>query len=234
MLDALRELNQERYSQLRDPEIQTRIAQYEMAFRMQTSVPDLVNIAQEPASILEMYGPEVTKPGTFASSALLARRMVERGVRVVQLLHRGWDQHGNIAGDLPAQCRDVDQACAALLQDLKQRGLLDSTLVVWGGEFGRTVYCQGGLSKENYGRDHHPKCFTVWMAGGGIRGGMELGTTDDFSYNVAENPVHINDLNATILQCMGIDHERFVFPFQGLEQRLTGVEPQRVLKEILV
>jgi uncharacterized protein (DUF1501 family) len=234
MLDALRELNQERYSQLRDPEIQTRIAQYEMAFRMQTSVPDLVNIAQEPASILEMYGPEVTKPGTFASSALLARRMVERGVRVVQLLHRGWDQHGNIAGDLPAQCRDVDQACAALLQDLKQRGLLDSTLVVWGGEFGRTVYCQGGLSKENYGRDHHPKCFTVWMAGGGIRGGMELGSTDDFSYNVAENPVHINDLNATILQCMGIDHERFVFPFQGLEQRLTGVEPQRVLKEILV
>jgi hypothetical protein len=233
MLDALRDLNTVRYEAIRDPEIQTRIAQYEMAFRMQTSVPELVNISDEPASVIDMYGPDVTKPGTFAASTLLARRMIERGVRVVQLLHRGWDQHGNIAGDLPAQCRDVDQASAALIADLKQRGLLESTLVVWGGEFGRTVYCQGGLTKENYGRDHHPKCFTVWMAGGGIKGGVEYGVTDDYSYNIAENPVHINDLNATILHCLGIDHERFVFPFQGLEQRLTGVEPQRVIKEVL-
>lgn len=233
MLDALGKLNQHRLDQLHDPEIQTRIAQYEMAFRMQSSVPELVALNNEPASVLEAYGPDVTKPGTFAASALLARRMVERGVRVVQILHRGWDQHGNIANDLPAQCRDIDQASAALITDLKQRGLLDSTLIVWGGEFGRTVYCQGGLTRENYGRDHHPKCFTMWMAGGGIKGGVEYGRTDDFSYNVVENPVHINDLNATILHCMGIDHERFTFPFLGLDQRLTGVEPQRVLTEIL-
>ena len=229
MLDALGQLNRERFSELHDPEIQTRIAQYEMAFRMQRSVPELVNLNDEPSSIMDMYGPEVTVPGTFAASALLARRMVERGVRVVQILHRGWDQHGNIANDLPAQCRDVDQASAALILDLKQRGLLDSTLVVWGGEFGRTVYCQGGLTKDNYGRDHHPKCFTMWMAGGGV----EYGQTDDFSYNIAENPVQINDLNATILHCMGIDHERFVFPFQGLEQRLTGVEHQQVIRDVL-
>ncbi len=233
MLDALGQLNRERFSELHDPEIQTRIAQYEMAFRMQRSVPELVKLNDEPSSITDMYGPEVTVPGTFAASALLARRMVERGVRVVQILHRGWDQHGNIANDLPAQCRDVDQASAALILDLKQRGLLDSTLVVWGGEFGRTVYCQGGLTKDNYGRDHHPKCFTMWMAGGGVRGGVEYGQTDDFSYNIAENPVQINDLNATILHCMGIDHERFVFPFQGLEQRLTGVEHQQVIRDVL-
>ena len=233
MLDTLSNLNKHRFEQLEDPEIQTRIAQYEMAFRMQTSVPELVEFNEEPAGVLEMYGPEVSKPGSFAASALLARRMVERGVRVVQVLHRGWDQHGNIAGDLPAQCRDVDQACAGLIKDLKQRGLLDSTLVVWGGEFGRTVYCQGGLTKTNYGRDHHPKCFSMWLAGGGIKGGVEYGTTDDFSYNIAENPVHINDINATILHCMGIDHERFTFPFQGLEQRLTGVETQRVVREVL-
>jgi Protein of unknown function (DUF1501) len=233
MLDALSNLNQHRFESLHDPEIQTRIAQYEMAYRMQTSVPELVEFNEEPQSILEMYGPEVSKPGTFAASALLARRMVERGVRVVQILHRGWDQHGNIAGDLPAQCRDVDQASAALIKDLKQRGLLESTLVVWGGEFGRTVYCHGGLTKTNYGRDHHPKCFSMWMAGGGIQGGIEYGTTDDYSYNIAQNPVHINDLNATILHCMGIDHERFTFPFQGLEQRLTGVETQRVVRELL-
>jgi len=233
MLDTLSNLNKHRFDQLEDPEIQTRIAQYEMAFRMQTSVPELVEFNEESAGVLEMYGPEVSKPGSFAASALLARRMVERGVRVVQVLHRGWDQHGNIAGDLPAQCRDVDQACAGLIKDLKQRGLLDSTLVVWGGEFGRTVYCQGGLTKTNYGRDHHPKCFSMWLAGGGIKGGLEYGTTDDFSYNIAENPVHINDINATILHCMGIDHERFTFPFQGLEQRLTGVESQRVVREVL-
>jgi hypothetical protein len=233
MLDALDKMNQERFAQLHDPEIQTRIAQYEMAFRMQTSVPELVSLTEEPSNVLEMYGPEASVPGTFAASAILARRMVERGVRVVQILHRGWDQHGNIANDLPAQCRDVDQACSALIQDLKQKGLLDSTLVVWGGEFGRTVYCQGGLTKDNYGRDHHPKCFTMWMAGGGIRGGVEYGVTDDFSYNILEKPVHVNDLNATILHCMGIDHEKFIFPFQGLEQRLTGVEHQQVIRELL-
>ncbi len=233
MLDALSQLNQHRFQQMHDPEIQTRIAQYEMAFRMQSSIPELVHFEDEPANVLESYGPDVHKPGTFAASALLARRMVERGVRVVQLLHRGWDQHGNIAGDLPAQCRDVDQASAALVKDLKQRGLLDTTLVVWGGEFGRTVYCQGGLTRENYGRDHHPKCFTMWMAGGGIQGGIELGVTDEFGYNIVEKPIHINDLNATILHCLGIDHERFSFPFLGLDQRLTGVEKQRVLTEIL-
>ncbi len=233
MFDTLGKLNQHRHEQIHDPEIQTRIAQYEMAFRMQSSVPELVNIQSESEATLGLYGPEVRKPGTFAASALLARRMVERGTRVVQILHRGWDQHSNIAGDLPAQCRDVDQACAGLIQDLKNRGMLDSTLVVWGGEFGRTVYCQGGLSKDNYGRDHHPKCFTMWMAGGGIKGGIEYGATDDFSYNVVENPVHVNDINATILHCMGIDHEKFIYPFQGLEQRLTGVLPQRVVHEIL-
>jgi hypothetical protein len=233
MLDALSEMNQHRLQMVGDPEIQTRISQYEMAYRMQSSVPDLVKLDDEPESVLSLYGPDVNKPGTFAASALLARRMVERGVRVVQLLHRGWDQHGNIANDLPAQCRDVDQACAGLIQDLKQRGLLDQTLVVWGGEFGRTVYCQGGLTRENYGRDHHPKCFTMWMAGGGIRGGIEHGVTDDYSYNILEKPVHINDINATILQCMGIDHERFAFSSQGLDQRLTGVEPQRVVREVL-
>ncbi len=233
MLDALGKLNQHRWEAWQDPEIQTRISQYEMAFRMQASVPELVRIEDESAATLELYGPEVTKPGTFASSAILARRMVERGVRVVQILHRGWDQHGNIAGDLPAQARDVDQACAGLIRDLKLRGMLDETLVVWGGEFGRTVYCQGGLTRENYGRDHHPKCFTMWLAGGGIQGGIEYGTTDDFSYNIADRPVHINDLNATLLHCMGIDHERFAYSFQGLDQRLTGVESQRVVKELL-
>lgn len=233
MLDALQQLNEHRFAELHDPEIQTRIAQYEMAFRMQRSVPELVDLKNESASVLELYGPEVTKPGTFAASALLARRLVERGTRVVQILHRGWDQHGNVAGDLPKQCSDIDQPTAGLLQDLHNHGLLDSTLVVWGGEFGRTVYCQGGLTKENYGRDHHPRCFTMWMAGGGVRGGTSLGVTDDFSYNVLENPVHVNDLNATILHCMGIDHERFTFPYQGLEQRLTGVEPQRVLRELI-
>jgi hypothetical protein len=234
MLDALARLNQHRLEQMGDPEIQTRIAQYEMAFRMQQSVPELTNWSNETHSTLEMYGPDVHRPGTFAASALLARRLVERGVRVVQLLHRGWDQHGNIAGDLPLQCRDVDQASAALIKDLKQRGLLDSTLVVWGGEFGRTVYCQGGLSRDNYGRDHHPRCFPMWMAGGGIRGGVEVGQTDDFSYNIVDRPVHINDFNATLLTCLGIDHERFTYPSQGLDQRLTGVEPASVVTELLL
>ncbi|MCA9183070.1 MAG: DUF1501 domain-containing protein, partial [Planctomycetales bacterium] len=234
MLDSLARLNQHRLDQIGDPEIQTRIAQYEMAFRMQTSVPELTDWSGESESTLSMYGPEVHTPGTFAASALLARRLVERGVRVVQLLHRGWDQHGNIAGDLPRQCSDVDQPCAALLKDLKQRGLLDSTLVVWGGEFGRTVYCQGGLTRENYGRDHHPRCFPMWMAGGGIKPGVSVGETDDFSYNVIERPVHINDINATILRCLGVDHERFTFQFQGLDQRLTGVEPQAPVEEVLL
>lgn len=233
MLDALQQLNEHRLDQLHDPEIQTRIAQYEMAFRMQRSVPELIDLKNESPAVLDLYGPEVHKPGTYAASALLARRLVERGTRVVQILHRGWDQHGNVAGDLPRQCMDIDQATAGLLQDLKNHGLLESTLVVWGGEFGRTVYCQGGLTKENYGRDHHPRCFTMWMAGGGIRGGISYGQTDEFSYNVLENPVHVNDLNATLLHCLGIDHERFTYDYQGLEQRLTGVEPQRVLKELL-
>lgn len=234
MLDSLAAINQHRYEQLGDPEIQTRIAQYEMAFRMQKSVPELTNWQDESQATLEMYGPAVNQPGTFAASALLARRLVERGVRVVQVLHRGWDQHGNIANDLPAQCGDVDQATAALIRDLKQRGLLESTLIVWGGEFGRTVYCQGGLTRENYGRDHHPRCFSMWLAGGGIRGGVSVGETDDFSYNIAERPVHINDFNATILKCLGIDHERFTFQFQGLDQRLTGVEPTAPVDEVLL
>jgi Protein of unknown function (DUF1501) len=233
MLDSLAKLNQHRFAQIGDPEIQTRIAQYEMAFRMQDSVPELTDFSKETAETIEMYGPDVNKPGSFAASALLARRLVERGVRVVQLLHRGWDQHGNIAGDLPRQCGDVDQPSAALLKDLKQRGLLDSTLVVWGGEFGRTVYCQGGLTRENYGRDHHPRCFPIWMAGGGIKGGSTVGETDDFSYNIVQRPVHINDVNATILQCMGIQHDRLTFNFQGLDQRLTGVEPASPVSEIL-
>ncbi len=233
LLDSLGRLNEHRHDQIGDPEILTRIAQYEMAFRMQDSVPELTNFADESAETLTMYGPDVHRPGTFAASTLLARRLIERGVRVVQLLHRGWDQHNDIAGDLPLQCRDVDQPASALLKDLKQRGLLDSTLVVWGGEFGRTVYCQGGLSRENYGRDHHPRCFPIWLAGGGIKGGVSVGETDEFSYNIAERPVHVNDINATILQCMGIDHSRFTFSFQGLDQRLTGVEPATPVSEIL-
>lgn len=233
MLDTLGELNRRTLDQLGDPETQTRMAQYEMAFRMQTSVPDLTDLKQESAATLEMYGPDVTKPGTFAASALLARRLVERGVRVVQLLHRGWDQHGNLPRDLKAQCEDTDQPIGALLSDLKQRGMLDKTLVVWGGEFGRTVYSQGTLTKDNYGRDHHPRNFCMWLAGGGIKGGQVYGETDDFSYNIVQNPAHINDINATILHCLGIDHERFTVKFQGLDQRLTGVETPKVIKELL-
>jgi uncharacterized protein (DUF1501 family) len=180
-----------------------------------------------------MYGPDATKPGTFAASCLLARRMAERDVRFVQIFHRGWDQHGNIAGDLPLQCGDVDQPGWALVQDLKQRGLLDDTLVIWGGEFGRTIYCQGGLTRENYGRDHHPRCFTMWMAGGGVRPGVVYGETDDFSYNIVDKPVHIHQLNATIMHAMGIDNNRLSFRFQGLDQRLTGVEEQRAVLELL-
>lgn len=233
MLDALNELNQKNYERFSDPETLTRIAQYEMAFRMQTSVPELTDLSEESSNTLEMYGPDVEKPGTFASSAILARRLVERGVRVVQILHRGWDQHNRLPKLMKGQCMDVDQPTAALIKDLKQRGMLEDTLVVFGGEFGRTVYCQGKLTKEDYGRDHHPRNFCMWMAGGGVRRGLTYGTTDDFSYNVVENGVHLNDLNATLLHCMGIDDRRFTFPFQGLEQRLTGVEETRVVKDIL-
>lgn len=233
MLDSLSRLNQETYDRTNDPETAARIAQYEMAFRMQTSVPELSDISDEPQHVLDLYGPEVETPGTFANSCLMARRMAERGVRFTQIFHRGWDQHGNLPGDLPKQCRDIDQPSAGLLTDLRQRGMLDDTLVVWGGEFGRTIYCQGALSKSVYGRDHHPKCFTMWMAGAGIKGGTVLGETDEFSYNITKDPVHVRDLNATILHLMGIDHNRFVYPFQGLDQKLTGVEPAHLIKPIL-
>lgn len=233
MLDTLAALNIRTFERYADSETLTRIAQYEMAFRMQTSVPELTDLSRESRATLDLYGPEVQKPGSFAASALLARRLVERGVRVVQILHRGWDQHNNLPKDLQSQCRDTDQPTAALLTDLKQRGLLDSTLVVWGGEFGRTVYSQGTLTKTNYGRDHHPRNFCMWLAGGGIKGGTVYGETDDFSYNVVDKPAHVNDLNATILHCLGIDHTRFSFEFQGLHQRLTGVEEQQVIRELL-
>ncbi|MEO6808764.1 MAG: DUF1501 domain-containing protein, partial [Isosphaeraceae bacterium] len=233
MLDSLGRLNHQEFSETADPETRARIAQYEMAFRMQASVPDLTNIQGEPKSILDLYGPEVQTPGTFAASCLLARRMIERDVRFVQIFHRGWDQHGNLTGDLPKQCQDVDQPCFALITDLKQRGLLDDTLVVWGGEFGRTVYCQGKLTRENYGRDHHPRCFTTWMAGGGIKPGIVHGETDEFGYNIVSDPVHIHEMNATILHCLGIDHMRLSYPFQGLDVRLTGVERPKPVKAIL-
>jgi hypothetical protein len=233
MLDSLARLNQKQLDEVADPETQARIAQYEMAFRMQASVPELMDLSKEPKSVLDMYGPDVHKPGTFAASCLLARRLAERGVRFTQIFHRGWDQHFNIAGDLPNQCKDVDQACYALITDLKMRGLLEETLVIWGGEFGRTIYCQGKLTRENYGRDHHPRCFTVWMAGGGIKPGITYGETDDFSYNIVKDPVHIHDMNATILHCLGIDHKRLSVKFQGLDVRLTGVEEHAAVKGIL-
>jgi hypothetical protein len=234
MLDSLGRLNQKTFEEVGDPETQTRIAQYEMAFRMQTSVPDLMDLSKEPDKVLGLYGPDVHKPGTFAASCLLARRLVERGVRFVQLFHRGWDQHFNLTTDLPNQCRDVDQACYGLITDLKTRGLLDETLVVWGGEFGRTVYCQGKLTRDNYGRDHHPRCFPVWMAGGGVKPGLVYGETDDFSYNIVDKPVHIHDMNATILHCLGIDHKRLSFKFQGLDMRLTGVEDHAPVLDVLI
>lgn len=233
MLDALNRLNQKNHERFGDPETQTRIAQYEMAFRMQTSVPELTDLGGESKSTLEMYGPDVERPGSYAHSAILARRLMERGTRVVQILHRGWDQHNRLPKLIKGQCNDVDQPTAALIRDLKLRGLLEDTLVVFGGEFGRTVYSQGALTEDNYGRDHHPRNFCMWMAGGGVKKGTSYGETDDFSYNITENPVHLNDLNATILHCMGIDNNRFSYPFQGLDQRLTGVEETHVIKEIL-
>ena len=229
-LDDLAALNAKHAQRTGDPEIEARIAQYEMAYRMQTSVPDLTDLSDEPESTFELYGPESRQPGTYAANCLLARRMMERGVRFVQLFHRGWDQHVSLVPHLTNQCRDTDQASAALVMDLKQRGLLDETLVVWGGEFGRTAYSQGGL---NSGRDHHGRCFSMWMAGGGVQGGTEYGQTDDFCYNVAADGMHIRDLNATILHTLGIDHNRLTFKHQGLQQRLTGVEPARVVKDIL-
>ncbi len=244
VLDAISHLNHQHFGTVGDPEIQSRIAQYEMAFRMQTSVPDLANYADEPPHILEMYGPEVHKPGSFAASCLLARRMMERDVRFVQIFHRGWDQHFNIANHLPKQCQDVDQPCWALIQDLKEKGLLDDTLVIWGGEFGRTTYCQGQLTTENYGRDHHPGCFTIWMAGGGVRGGVVYGQTDEYGCNIVDangmptarfqdGAVHIRDLNATILHLMGIDHDRLTVKQQGLDLKLTGVQKAWVIKDVL-
>jgi uncharacterized protein (DUF1501 family) len=232
-LDALAQLNAAGHRELGDPETLTRTAQYEMAFRMQTSVPDLTDLSKETPATLDLYGPEVKESGTFAHSALLARRMVERGVRVVQILHRGWDQHSNLPKDIARQCQQTDQACAGLLLDLQSRGMLEDTLVVWGGEFGRTVYSQGTLTKTNYGRDHHPRCFTMWMAGAGVKPGISYGETDDFSYNVTKDPVHLSELNATILHLMGVDHRRLTYKFQGLDQRLTGVEERHVIKGVL-
>lgn len=233
MLDTLDEVNRKHFTEIGDPEIETTISQQEMAFRMQTSVPELADISNEPKEILDMYGPEVHNPGSYARNCLLARRMAERNVRFVQLFHRGWDHHTHLPENLTGQCRDVDQPTAALLKDLKIRGLLDDTLVVFAGEFGRTVYGQGNITPDDYGRDHHPRCFSGWLAGAGIKGGMHYGKTDDFSYNVVKDPVHVRDLHATMLHLLGVDHNRLIFPFQGLDQKLTGVEPSRVVKDIL-
>jgi hypothetical protein len=232
-LDGMNALNELTYHQFGDPQTQTRIEQYELAYRMQASVPELTDLKSEPESTYKLYGDDAKNPGTFANTALLARRMVERGVRFVQIYHNNWDTHANVAGRLPMQCKDVDQACHGLIQDLKQRGMLDETLVIWGGEFGRTIYSQGGLSAQNYGRDHHPRCFTMWMAGGGFKGGTVLGDTDDFSYNITKDPVHVRDFHATVLNQLGFDHERFTFKHQGLDQKLTGVLPARIVREVL-
>lgn len=238
MLDSLAKLNNLQLKHFGDPEIATRIAQYEMAYKLQTSVPELMDSSKESDEVFELYGEDARKPGTFAANCLLARRMCERGVRFIQIFHRGWDQHGNLGGDLPLQAKDIDQACYALITDLKRRGMLDDTLVIWGGEFGRTVYCQGPLSKENYGRDHHPRCFTMWMAGGGVAAGTVYGQTDDYSYNIVDKDgqildptpdeftpgaVHIHDLNATILRLMGIDHMKLTYQYAGRDFRLTDV-----------
>ena len=233
-LDSLKALNELNYDKFADPEIQARISQYELAYRMQAEVPGLMDIEGEPDKIKELYGPGVDKPGSFARNCLLARRMAEKGVRYIQLFHRGWDQHGSLPSKIRQQCEDIDQPAAALINDLDQRGMLEDTLVVWGGEFGRTIYSQGKLTKDNHGRDHHGRCFSMWMAGAGVKRGFEYGKTDDHSYNIVENPVHIRDLNATILDRLGIDHRKLTFKFQGLDQRLTGVEEEaHVIKDIL-
>ena len=231
-LDALGKLNQLQYDEYGDPEIVTRIAQYEMAFRMQRSVPELTDLSNEPDPVFELYGEDARKPGTYAYNCLLARRLAERGVRFIQLYHRGWDQHGSMKSGIRRQAEATDQASAALVRDLKQRGLLDDTLVVWGGEFGRTVYCQGTLTESEYGRDHHPRCFSIWMAGGGIRGGQTYGSTDEFSYNITENPVDVHDLHATMLHLLGVDHTKLTFKFQGRRFRLTDVHGN-VVKTLL-
>jgi hypothetical protein len=232
ILDDLGELNQIRQQEMGDPEITTRIAQYEMAFRMQTSVPEVADVSKEPTKVLDMYGPDVHRRGSFARNCLLARRFLERGVRYVQLFHAGWDQHQNLPTQLKVQCQDTDQPSAALVRDLEARGLLDETLVIWGGEFGRTVFVQGNPQAKAYGRDHHPRCFTIWMAGGGIKPGMTYGATDDFGYNVAKDPVHVHDFQATILHCLGIYHKRLTFKYQGRHYRLTDVHGE-VVKQIL-
>jgi hypothetical protein len=222
MLDRLRELHQIERAELADPEIDGRISQYEMAFRLQTSVPEVVDVSKEPASVFDLYGPDARKPGTFASNCLLARRLAERGVKFIQLYHQGWDQHGNLPKGIATQCKETDQPAAALLQDLKQRGMLEDTLVIWGGEFGRTNYSQGKLTSDDYGRDHHPRCFTSWMAGGGVKPGV-YGETCEFGYNVVKNPVHVHDFHATMMHLLGIDHERLTFKYQGRRFRLTDV-----------
>jgi hypothetical protein len=232
MLDDLARLNQQQLDEQGDPEIATRMAQYELAWRMQSSVPELTDVSSEPEQVFDLYGPDSRRPGSYAANCLLARRLVERGVRFVQLFHRGWDQHTKLPQQIVGQCRDTDQASAALVVDLERRGLLDDTLVVWGGEFGRTVYCQGRLTADDYGRDHHPRSFTIWLAGAGIKPGMTYGATDDFGYNVVENPVHVHDLHATLLHCLGIDHERLTFKFQGRYHRLTDVAG-KVVRDIL-
>ncbi len=233
MLDGIAKLNAKRFDSVGDPEIQTRIAQYEMAYRMQTSVPELMDTSSESEYTYELYGPDSKKPGTFAANCILARRLAERGVPFVQLFHRGWDQHGNLPKDLKRNCDSVDQPAVALVKDLKQRGMLDDTVVIFGGEFGRTIYSQGKLTKDNHGRDHHGRCFSTWVAGGGFKRGFDFGVTDDHCYNIVQDPVHINDLNATILHTLGINHQRFTFKYQGLDARLTGVEGARVVNELL-
>ncbi len=232
MLDALARLNHEQLERTGDPEVNARIAASELAYRMQMSVPELTDLKDESDETFQLYGENARKPGTFAANCLLARRLAERGTRFIQLYHRGWDQHGDLPRDLPLQCGDVDQASAALITDLKRRGMLDDTLVVWGGEFGRTIYCQGALSRQNYGRDHHPRCFSIFMAGGGIQGGITHGTTDDYGYNVVDKPVHVHDLNATILHCLGMNHERLTYRHQGRDFRLTDVHG-KVVHDIL-
>lgn len=232
-IDRINALNELHYARHGDPETHTRIQQYEMAFRMQASVPELTDLASESEHTIRLYGEDVHKPGSFAYTALMARRLAERGVRFIQVYHNNWDHHSNVGGRLPSQCQDVDQPCYALLEDLKQRGMLDDTLVIWGGEFGRTIYSQGSLSKENYGRDHHPRCFSMWMAGGGARGGVVYGETDEFSYNITRDPIHIRDYHATVLKLLGFDHQRFSYKFQGLDQRLTGVEPAKVIDALI-
>lgn len=233
MLDDVAALNELGFQDYHDPETRARIAQYEMAFRMQTAVPELADLSKEPASVFERYGPESRKPGTYAANCILARRLAERNVRFIQLYHRGWDQHHKLPEKIRVQCADTDQPSAALLQDLKERGLLEDTLLIWGGEFGRTVYSEGALTNENYGRDHHPRCFTVWLAGAGVRPGLSFGATDDYSYNITKDPVHIHDLHATVLHLLGIDHTRLTYTHQGRSYRLTDVYG-KVVKGILV